>query len=161
MLKKLRAQEVENMTAPSRSRLRGMLRLPAAEHTAEFPPYGVFFVLVGVAQIAWAALVVLRELTRPLLFAALANALVVLLYVASRTTGLPIGPQPWVRESLSAAGIAASAFEAVVVSVATWLLLFAPRRSVSIARFNRLAPLVVASTTVAALVADFGSHAHA
>jgi len=62
------------------------------EHFAQYALYGVFFLVVSWAQLAWAALVLWRPSRLWLWLGAAGNALVIVVYVASRTTGLPIGP---------------------------------------------------------------------
>jgi hypothetical protein len=62
------------------------------EHFAQYALYGAFFLVLSWAQLAWAALVLWRPSRLWLWLGAAGNALVVVVYVASRTTGLPIGP---------------------------------------------------------------------
>jgi len=62
------------------------------EHFAEYALYGVFFLVLSWAQLVWAAVVLWRPSRLWLWLGAAGNALVVVVYVASRTTGLPIGP---------------------------------------------------------------------
>ena len=62
------------------------------EHFAQYALYGVFFLVLSWAQLLWAALVLWRPSRLWLSLGAAGNALVVVVYVASRTTGLPIGP---------------------------------------------------------------------
>jgi len=66
------------------------------EHFAEYALYGVFFLAVGWAQLIWPAVLLCRP-TRPWLrlwlrLGAAGNAAVIAVYVASRTAGLPFGP---------------------------------------------------------------------
>jgi hypothetical protein len=62
------------------------------EHFAEYTLYGVFFLVVSWAQMIWAAVVLWRPARLWLWLGTAGNALVLAVYVASRTTGLPIGP---------------------------------------------------------------------
>lgn len=69
--------------------------LVAGEHVAGSLALGGAFVAVAVAQTAWAIALLRRPTDRLLLLGAAGNALVVLLWAASRTVGLPgIGLQP-------------------------------------------------------------------
>jgi hypothetical protein len=130
----------------------------AAEHYREFPLYGVFFVLLGLAQLGWAAAIVLKGASPLLLLAALSNGAVALLWVVSRTTGLPIGPEPWVPESVGLADVASTTFEVVLVGWAMWSLGW-PRRSWPwLERVGWALPLTVAAVTVTALLLDVGGH---
>jgi hypothetical protein len=62
------------------------------EHFSEYVLYGVFFLIVSWAQLIWAAAVVWRMSRRWLVLGLAGNALVLVVYVASRTAGLPFGP---------------------------------------------------------------------
>jgi hypothetical protein len=90
----------------------------APAHLAEFTAYGVFFIAVGLGQIAWAIAIVIVGTRRSLPFAAAANLLLIVLWVLSRTIGLPIGPQPGQPETFGVLDITASAVEALLVLVA-------------------------------------------
>ncbi len=85
------------------------------EHLHEYWPFGIFFLLLGVAQIAVALATLL--LPNRLLFAgAAAGTLAVLtLWVVSRTTGLPISPLPGRPEMLGAPDLMTAVLEAVAV----------------------------------------------
>jgi hypothetical protein len=131
----------------------------AAEHYREFPLYGVFFVLLGIAQLGWAAAVALKGFSWLLLLAALANWPVPVLWVVSRTSGVPIGPAPWVPESVGLAGIASTVFQVVLVGWAMWVL-GRPRRSWhGLERVGWALPLTVAVATITAILLDVGGHA--
>ena len=62
------------------------------EHFTEYALYGVFFLVISWAQLIWAAIVMWRPSRLWLWLGTAGNALVVAVYVASRTAGLPIGP---------------------------------------------------------------------
>lgn len=133
----------------------------AAAHYREFPLYGVFFVSLGLAQIVWSALVVIRGLSRPLLLtAAVGSAGIAALWVISRTSGVPIGPEPWVPESVSFASVVATAFELMLVAFALLKL----ARPINLpGRWGRLGlsiPLAVSALTIAAIVLDVATHGH-
>ena len=62
------------------------------EHFDENVLYGVFFLVIAWAQLIWAALVLWRP-SRPVLWLGLlGNAIIIAVYLASRTVGLPFGP---------------------------------------------------------------------
>ena len=72
------------------------------EHFAEYAPYGVFFLVISWAQVIW-PVVLLWRLSRPWLWLGIAgNATVVAVYVASRTVGLPFGPDRHQTEPVGA-----------------------------------------------------------
>jgi hypothetical protein len=62
------------------------------EHFAVYALYGAFFVVIAWAQMIWAPLLLWRPSRLWLWLGAAGNALVVVVYVASRTAGLPLGP---------------------------------------------------------------------
>lgn len=85
--------------------------LVTAPHLAQSPVVGAFFAATALAQTAWAALVLTRPSSRLLLLGAAGNAAVVALWLASRTTGLPLlGVEP-----VGAADLLATAYELAVV----------------------------------------------
>jgi hypothetical protein len=70
------------------------------EHFDEDWVFGVFFAGAACVQILWPLLVV-RSDQRWLLLAGVAgNLAIALLWAASRTTGLPVGPEPGMREAV-------------------------------------------------------------
>jgi hypothetical protein len=96
--------------------------LVAPEHFAEGAAVGAFMVVAGAAQVAAGALLWLRP-SRPLMVAALAGTLGILaVYAASRTTGLPIGPTPWVPERVGTIDLASKVTEVEFVATVGLLL---------------------------------------
>jgi small-conductance mechanosensitive channel len=85
------------------------------EHLAEWWLYGVFFAALGAVQLLWGGVALTEEeLPAPRLFAAV-NAVVLVLWLVTRTTGLPIGPEPWDAEPVGIADVMCGALELVVV----------------------------------------------
>jgi hypothetical protein len=79
----------------------------------------VLFALLATAQFAW-GIAICRSPARGLFRAgAVMSLLVVALWILSRTTGLPIGPEPWSPEPVSALDAIASADEAVLAVLVT------------------------------------------
>ncbi|MFW5471487.1 hypothetical protein ACOCJ4_15745 [Knoellia sp. CPCC 206435] len=100
------------------------------EHLEEWWVFGTFFLVLGCFQLA-CAVVVLRRPTRGVALAGIvANLAVVLVYVSSRTTGLPIEPpeditsHAWshVAEGAGPADLAATAAELAVICLLVTLL---------------------------------------
>jgi hypothetical protein len=92
------------------------------EHWAEYRPFGGFFLVVGVVQLAAACAAWMGPTPKRLLGVAVGQAALVALWVASRTTGLPVGPEPWQPEDVGAADIACVAVECLSVLVlAVWV----------------------------------------
>ncbi len=135
------------MTAATVSAAVGAIHLSVApEHLGHWWVYGWFFVVVGVFQIGFAAVILRRPSARVALAGIVANVLVVLVYVASRTVGLPIapmegaagagdghaqegghGPGAWHPEAVGMLDLAATAGEVVVVAMLVSLLPTRPR----------------------------------
>jgi plastocyanin len=81
------------------------------DHAKEWPLAAVFFVILGVGELALAP-VALRMQRRPLLLAGgVASAGSALLWLASRTTGLPFGPGAFAPEALGGSDVVATALE--------------------------------------------------
>jgi len=84
--------------------------------------YGWFFVLSAFTQLAWGLLVVWRPDRALLVWGAVGNGLIVLLWVVTRTVGLPVGPQPWRPETTGAFDVLATVLELALVVGAVVLL---------------------------------------
>jgi hypothetical protein len=93
-------------------------------HFDEYWLFGVLFVVSGVLQLAWAALIWRRRDDRRLLLAGVVLQLgIVLVWVVSRTAGLPYGPEPWDPESVGPLDAVCSLDEvliAVLAAVSVW-----------------------------------------
>jgi hypothetical protein len=83
----------------------------AIGHLHESGLYAVFFALLAPAQLAWGFLVCRRRSRRLLLAGAALSLLVAIVWALSRTTGLPVGPQPWHPEAVGAVDLIATADE--------------------------------------------------
>jgi hypothetical protein len=147
----------------------GLIHLAVvSEHVAEWWLHAVFFIVLGVVQIAWAVQAMERDrLPVPQLFATL-NVAVIGLWLVTRTTGLPVGPEPWQAEAVGTADLVCTGLEAVVVVL---LILTARRPNVQDTtartkvqlRTIAVGALATAAVTVAALAANppaFGGHGH-
>lgn len=105
----------------------GLIHIQAAvDHLSEVPAYTVCFVILAVAQVAW-GIALYRSPRRSLLIAAAIGSLCVLaVWILSRTSGLPIGPERGEPEQLGLLDSVASADEiALILFVA---LRLGPRR---------------------------------
>src|SRR5882724_1225487 len=65
----------------------------APEHFQEYLLFGIFFSVSGLAQLVAGFAILVRPTRRLLLVTAAATAAVVLLWLTSRTIGLPLGPE--------------------------------------------------------------------
>jgi hypothetical protein len=92
------------------------------EHFDEYVLYGAFFLVLSWAQMIWAAVVLWRP-SRPWLWLGIAgNALVIAVYVASRTVGLPIGPDVSHPEPVGALDVVSIVLEAALIAGCAALL---------------------------------------
>jgi hypothetical protein len=91
-------------------------------HFEEGTIYGVFFAATATLQVAFALLVLMRP-SRPLLAVGLfANFAVVVLWLFTRTVGIPLGPDAGGTEAVGGLDILATAFELTVVGASAMLL---------------------------------------
>ncbi len=88
--------------------------LAAVEHVHEYGLYAIFFALLAPAQVAWSIAAYRTGSRRLLLAGAVASLLIALLWGFSRTTGLPIGPDPWTPEAIGTLDVTATANELVL-----------------------------------------------
>ena len=73
----------------------GLIHLAVAPaHLREYVPFGLFFFAVGSAQIVLAVEFAFRPNRRLALALTVGTSVMVILWFASRTVGLPIGPTP-------------------------------------------------------------------
>ena len=86
------------------------------DHLREYLLFGIFFAVVGAVQLG-AAVALLRPTRRLAVGVATGQALLVALWLVSRTTGLPIGPQPWTPEEIGVADVACVGLELLAVAV--------------------------------------------
>ena len=144
------------------------------EHAAEWWAFGAFFLAVAVVQGAlalatWSPRPALRvPWARLVAAAAVVDGLTLLLWLVTRTTGLPVGPTPGAAEPVGLADVVCAVLEAAAVLAAVVALRWrAGAQSSPAARVARHAGAVVAATVAAVLVASGvavaapGEHEHA
>jgi hypothetical protein len=128
------------------------------EHFTEYTLYGVFFLVISWAQLIWPAVLVWRP-SRPWLWAGIGgNALVLAIYVASRTVGLPFGPDLHDVESVGALDVVSCVLEAALIAGCAALLWRpsladrpAPRSGLAAASALLAVPVAVIAATTAVL----------
>jgi hypothetical protein len=81
------------------------------EHFAQYVLYGVFFLVISWAQLIWPAVLLWRPSRLWLSLGIAGNAIVLAVYVASRTVGLPFGPDLHNAESVGALDIVSCVLE--------------------------------------------------
>lgn len=141
------------------------------QHFGQWWPTGVFFLACAGWQAAWAVLVWNRPSNGLLLAGAVSNAAVALLWLLTRTVGLPFGPDAGDAEAVGVTDLACTALEASVIVLAGVLLLFRPdaappafpRRTATVVTAG-VAALVLLTSGVALAAPhghDDGEEAHA
>jgi hypothetical protein len=120
------------------------------EHFHEWWLYGVFFLLLAAYQLWWAAISWQSPSRRELGAGAVVNAGVITLWLVTRTTGLPFGPDAGTAEPFGTADIVSAALEAVVVGLVVALTLAAAR---PLSRLDRSTNPRIGSAVVAAVAA--------
>lgn len=93
----------------------------AGDHFEAHMPSGSFFYGLAAFQWLWGGLVLLKASRRVLLLGALVNALVIGIWLVSRTVGLPVGPDSGLVESAGPADSLATGLEALLVFAALTL----------------------------------------
>ena len=91
-----------------------------AEHFTESTLFGAFFAAAAAFQLLWAAAILTWPRRHLLRLGAMGNAVIVLIWLASRTVGLPVGPEPWSSEALTLLDVMATIFESGVVLLVVW-----------------------------------------
>ena len=126
------------------------------EHFAEYALYGAFFLVISWAQVIWPAVLLWRPSRLWLWLGIIGNAIVIAVYVASRTVGLPLGPDSHHAESVGALDVVSCVLEfGLIVGCAAllWRPSLADRpvvRRGAVARVSALVAVpaaVIAATT--------------
>lgn len=87
-------------------------------HFGKWWVYGVFFLVVMFAQIAWAAWLYRHPADRPaLVYGAIVNLAIVGVWVVTRTVGLPFGPDAWHPEQVGGMDVMASLDQLVIAGL--------------------------------------------
>ena len=88
-----------------------------SEHLEEDVLFGVLFFALGWFQLVWAQVYLIWPRRSVALLAIAINLGAVLVWIVSRTVGLPIGPQAWVPEQVGFADLLASSFELGIIGL--------------------------------------------
>lgn len=130
-------------------------------HLTQWAVLGWGFYLSGALQLLWALALVRRE--RWLVTGALGSLLFVGVWLVSRTTGLPLGPERWQAESVGRADLLCVALE-VVVAAGALFLVRRPAAGRSASRVTARAAVALAAVaavvSTGAAVADPAHQAH-
>jgi hypothetical protein len=110
------------------------------EHLKEYWPFAVFFAGVAAFQAAWALAVLARPQRGLYGIGAVASAGLVTLWALSRTSGLPLGPEPWHPEAASLPDVLAVALESGLLLVIWGCQRFPPQEPRPQRRQRRSSP---------------------
>jgi hypothetical protein len=101
------------------------------DHLEEWWAFGLFFAVLGWFQAVWPIAYLDRPSRRLALLAIAVNLATVVVWAWSRTSGLPVGPEPGMPEAIGAADLASTAFEITLVVGLLRLQALGDRRSLS------------------------------
>jgi len=138
----------------------GLIHTEAAiQHVSEYALYAAFFALLAPAQFAWGVALYRRPGRRLLWAGAGAGLLIVALWVVSRTSGLPIGPEHWTPEPVGPIDAIATADELAIALLAALLTSEHTNRLVRGCRYVATAT-GVCLILLSSLSLTLNSHAH-
>jgi len=123
-------------------------------HFSEYWLYGLFFVAIAWFQLLWAGGIVVRPSRRLLIVGALVNELVVVVWIASRTIGVGIGPNASTTEAVGFPDVLCTVLEAAVAVGALVLLARWRQASARPERTRRLSLGVVGAALLAIALAS-------
>lgn len=93
------------------------------EHFEEWLGYGLFFLIVALAQLVYAVLLLRRPASRALLVAGIVgNALIVGFWAFTRTVGVPLGPAAGEVEAIGVVDTASKLAELALIGCLVLLL---------------------------------------
>jgi hypothetical protein len=129
------------------------------EHFARYALYGAFFLVISWAQVIWPAVLLWRPSRLWLWLGIAGNTIVIAVYVASRTVGLPFGPDLHHVEPVGVLDVVTCVLESALIAgcaALIWRPSLADRpvaRSSPVARLAALAavPAVVIAVTTAVM----------
>ncbi|MGH2771353.1 MAG: hypothetical protein ACRDJF_12655, partial [Actinomycetota bacterium] len=105
----------------------GVIHLSAApEHFELSLAHGLFFIVVAGLQLLWAGLIVRRPTSSLLAAGALGNGAIAAIWLISRTSGIPFGPEAGIPEPVGLTDSLATAFELLIIGAGAYLLLRRP-----------------------------------
>jgi hypothetical protein len=124
------------------------------EHFAEYTLYGVFFLVISWAQLIWPVVLFWRPSRLWLWLGIAGNAAIIAVYVASRTVGLPFGPDLHNTESVGALDVVSCVLEFLLIvgcAVLLWRPSLADRPAARRGAVARVAALVAVPVAVIAV----------
>jgi hypothetical protein len=120
-------------------------------HWDEYWGQGLFFVVAAVAQLLWALWIIVAPSRLIYLAGAAGNAAIVVMWIVTRTAGIPAGPGAGEAEAVEFADTLSTVFEVIIVVGALALARNASQRGTQPTK--GLAPTVLLALVVTALTA--------
>ena len=122
-------------------------------HFAEYALYGAFFLVIAWAQLIWPAVLLWRP-SRPWLCLGIAgNAIVIAVYAASRSTGLPFGPDLHHAEPVGALDVMSCVLDFALIAGCAAVLWRPSLADRPVARRGPVARLAALAAAPAAVIA--------
>ncbi|MGQ0464933.1 MAG: hypothetical protein ACT4QG_06395 [Sporichthyaceae bacterium] len=163
------ARDRTELSAPRLSLLASASAASGAIHVAVIPAHAdwvagaSFFAAVATFQLGWAIHLLRRATPAALRFAVAVNAGVLVLWLFSRTTGMPLGPHPGIPEEFGRSDVLAAGLQVAVIAAALWTLArpgrFARRTRVP-ALLGALGVSAVMSALAVAGIGSASEHRH-
>jgi hypothetical protein len=139
----------------------GLIHAVAAVGHADYWLFALFFAALAAAQCAWGALAYRGADRRMLALGAWASAAIVLLWLVTRTVGLPFGPEGGGPEKIGVLDVLATVDELALVALVAGVLRFDRLRPRVVGAAARVGPVVGMTLAMASLVSlTLGVHAH-
>jgi hypothetical protein len=134
------------------------------DHIGGWALEGIVFAVVGWLQILLGVGLLMRPRRAMLQATVILNALALLLYVVSRTSGLPVGPNSGVAETMGSIDVLAAVFEGLLV-VGSGVLLARPKflanlSTEGLVMVSAIPVVALLATTVALADPATSEHAH-
>lgn len=132
----------------------------AVDHLSHYWPHGVFFGVLAAGQLALSVGLYRSTRSYPLALAIATSVPVVMLWVLSRTSGLPIAPEPWSPEPVGPLDAVASADELLLALLAALQLRGLSSEATMVAPKRIAMVLGLVLITLSALVLSGAKHTH-
>lgn len=148
-------------TAALATGVAGLGHLSAARDHPAHAHIAAFFVVLGVAQVSWAAAVTFRPAPRLVRAGVIGNAAVVAIWVVSRTTGIPLVPGAGDVEAVAIKDAVTTFLELLAIGAGGLLLaLPAEARRAIVPSSDRVVGALIAGALLLSLPATLGSNGH-
>jgi len=122
------------------------------EHLQEYALFGYLFLVLAWFQAVWAIAFLMRSSATVGWLGIIVNVGAVAVWVWSRTTGLPIGPEPWDPEAIGPLDVAAALLEVILAVCALALVMRWSRNGLASLDVPRRATWIVSGVCTAVVI---------